>query len=482
MLGTRTIWRNGISIPLDKLVESQKISPTKPVPRYTNLRAYAMNGEGAIVALADDANAPSPIPNGKALLLLAPLEVVAHKRGALNTPGAEVPAGTGEYGYETVMMENGDSESADGSTDSDYKDSEKNTNLNNYRKDNDDDLVKIVLKWPAGIKPAGASLKLLHDGMQVDATQTTADAAVSTSGTSRLNFYKADGTRITNPTTDLQIADLANAPASSYLSKILTDGEVTIFIEGADRFGDLPQNPTRLGGAQLKWEFTQGTTTATAKLLVYRGGFLRFLQPAGAPGTAGTFEFRDGKGRIRNRNDGYGQEFAQDDTDLGNVILTWSAKSGKTVASGANVDYRVGNGKGHTPPGWWTATENDLATSEMQSAKVVHAGQANESWKQAGFCRWLQDDPTTQYSTAWEYHANNTQDSSIGRPTIIEFKFRLAPINPTTPYNRTGLLIHPDGKRDGTLGCIGVQSYLQCQQVRRTLRNYHGLKLKVQNP
>jgi N-acetylmuramoyl-L-alanine amidase len=75
MLGTRTIWRNGISIPLDKLVESQKINPTNPAPRYTNLRAYAMNGEGAIVALADDANAPSPIPNGKALLLLNPVEV-----------------------------------------------------------------------------------------------------------------------------------------------------------------------------------------------------------------------------------------------------------------------------------------------------------------------------------------------------------------------------------------------------------------------
>ncbi len=262
--------------------------------------------------------------------------------------------------------------------------------------------------------------------------------------------------------------------------KILTDGEVTIFIEGAGRFGDLPQNPTLLGGAQLKWEFTQGTSTATAKLLVYRGGFLRFLQPARAPGTAGSFEFRDGKGRIRNRNDGYGHEFAQDDTDLGNVLLTWSAKSGKTVASGANVDYRVGNGKGHTPPGWWTVTENALATGEMQAAKVAHAGQANESWKQAGFCRWLQDDSTNRYSTAWEYHANNTHDFSIGRPTIIEYKFRLAPIAPTTPYHRTGLLIHPDGKRDGTMGCIGVQSYIQCQRVRRTLQNYHSLKLKVQ--
>jgi hypothetical protein len=74
----------------------------------------------------------------------------------------------------------------------------------------------------------------------------------------------------------------------------------------------------------------------------------------------------------------------------------------------------------------------------------------------------------------WEYHADNIQNSSIGRPTIIEFKFRLATIAPITSYDRTGLLIHPDGKGNGTLECIGIQSYLQCQQVRRTLRNYYA--------
>jgi hypothetical protein len=416
-------------------------------------------------------------------LTFVPLGITAFKRGTLNMPGAEVPTGTGEFGYETVMMENADSESSLWSETRDCD--ESGTSLTLYRKLFDDDLVKIVLKWPVGIKPAGASLKLLHDGMQVDAKETTADAAVSTSGASRLNFYKADGKRITNPTTDLQIPDLANPPIDRYLSKIVTDGEVTIFIEGADRFGDLPvDRMTRLGGALLKWEFKQGTTEATEKLLVYRGGFLRFLQPADAPGTEGTFEFRDGKGRIRNRNDGYHREFAQDDTDLGNVLLSWSAKSGKTVATGANLDYRIGNGKGHTPPGWWTVTENALATTERQthrdSKKVTHAGQTNETWEQADFCRWQQDDPTSHYSTAWEYHADKAQDAGIGRPTFIEYKFRLSPIAPTNPYQRNGLLIHPDGKRNGTSGCIGVQNYVQCVQVRDTLRNYHSLKIKVQ--
>lgn len=73
MLGSRTIWRNGTSISLDELVKHQKISETNPTPRYTNLRAYAMNGEGAIVALADDSISANP--GRKTLLLLAPFEI-----------------------------------------------------------------------------------------------------------------------------------------------------------------------------------------------------------------------------------------------------------------------------------------------------------------------------------------------------------------------------------------------------------------------
>ncbi len=76
MLGRRAIWRNGVSIPLDDLVKNQKISDTNPKPRYTNLRAYAMNGEGSIVALADDESDSSLATGGKALLMLAPIDIV----------------------------------------------------------------------------------------------------------------------------------------------------------------------------------------------------------------------------------------------------------------------------------------------------------------------------------------------------------------------------------------------------------------------
>ena len=406
---------------------------------------------------------------------LLPVELKAFKRGTLNVPGAKVPTGTGEFGDETVMMENADSESSATSTSRDCDESGASADLNAYRKATDDDLVKIVLKWPVGMKPAGASLKLLHDGMQVDATQTTADAAVITSGPSRVNFYKADGTRITDPATDLQISDLANAPASSYLSKILTDGEVTIFIEGADRFGDLPEKRiTRLGGAQLRWQFTHGATIATAKLLIYRGGFLRFMQSAGAPGTVGDFEFWDGKGRVKNKvgKPIFGKEFETDVTDYGTKLATWKAKSGKTKN---NPEYPGGpynkEGKfGHTPPGWWRQCRSTKKWTNSQQDESTGSG-ATKKTEQGGYVRWKQDDetdPAKQYTKPYRYDASLTKDQSIGNPVGIKFKYDMDPIDPSDYQDRSAIQIHPDGECNdnvmgGTAGCIGIQTYKYCE-------------------
>ncbi len=71
LLGTQAIWRNGKEISLDSLVANQKISCPGSAARFTKLRGYAMNGEGAIVALADDARNPGK----KALLTLLPVAV-----------------------------------------------------------------------------------------------------------------------------------------------------------------------------------------------------------------------------------------------------------------------------------------------------------------------------------------------------------------------------------------------------------------------
>jgi N-acetylmuramoyl-L-alanine amidase len=97
MLGSHTIWRNGTSIPLDDLVKNQKISDSNPTPRYTNLRGYAMNGEGVIVVLADDSSASSSIQNGKKLLLLNPIAVhelhpKLQNEDDVEIKGSELPA------------------------------------------------------------------------------------------------------------------------------------------------------------------------------------------------------------------------------------------------------------------------------------------------------------------------------------------------------------------------------------------------------
>jgi hypothetical protein len=73
LLGTQAIWRNGKEISLDTLVANQKVSGPGTSARYTNLVGYAMNGEGAIVALADDAKHSGP--GKKTLLTLLPAEV-----------------------------------------------------------------------------------------------------------------------------------------------------------------------------------------------------------------------------------------------------------------------------------------------------------------------------------------------------------------------------------------------------------------------
>ncbi len=55
MLGMNSIWRNGHNVSLDSLVENQTVPEAgQEVPRFTNLKAYAMNSCGSIVALADD--------------------------------------------------------------------------------------------------------------------------------------------------------------------------------------------------------------------------------------------------------------------------------------------------------------------------------------------------------------------------------------------------------------------------------------------
>ena len=450
------------------------------------------NLKGGILAVLTNGNT-------KTYFALLPIDIVAHKRGTIDAPGAEQPKGNGEYGYETVMMENADSEdNATGKRDCDTAAVEKTK---------DDDFVKIVLHFP-GLKIEEASLELKHEGIAVDAKikgsemDNPEDAIEVLNIGSRLKFHREDGTLIEDPATDLKIADLKN-PGSGYLAQILDpakDGKLTLFIEGADDFGsvgpslgpvgyghgrdtvtDAKTAAKKLGGSRLKFTFEMGQQKTEIPLLVYRGGFLAFKQPSGSPGVAGTFEFWDGKGRVRHEYGGheYGgheDEFQEDDTDWGVKLKSWSVKSGKTTGK----DYNLSEKNGHTPPGWWINYERTELSGSQQNTSEGEGD--SRKITQGSYCRWEQDDAAAEgrYSESYKYDASKQKDATIGEPTSISFKFELLPLPPSSGQTRTDIQIHPDGKQDGTAGCIGIQKYDGCLEIRYVLRSYNNLKTKVE--
>lgn len=344
-------------------------------------------------------------------------------------------------------------------------------------KANDDDLVKVVLSFPANTKPAGVGLKLKHEGMKVDGTKSTFDSAVVREGASRLNFYDDQGNKLTDA--DLKIDDLAN-PGSGYMAKIVTAGTLTLFIEGADNFGMVgtsdqsATNATFMGGALLTLEITGAGAPADSgpRLLVFRGGFFRYHQPDLQPGEIGTLEFCDGKGRITDTN-----------TDYGSVIKSWSGRSGKTTGG----DYDEPGENGHIPPGWrYIYKRSDFSATQRNREE----GTGNSMIvRQGNYCRWLQDDNAPGYATNYLYKQSIEGDRNIGKPSMptttsdsgqtVMFKFQTEVIPPNTSQ-RTEIQFHPDGKKDGTAGCIGIQTYDACKEVYRYLNDFKAMKLKVE--
>jgi hypothetical protein len=85
LLGKNAIWRNGKAVPLDTLVAEIKSNPQNPnsPPRYSNLQGLAMNGEGAIVAVADDTQNPGQGYKTVMVLLPVDLDIVHPATGEL---------------------------------------------------------------------------------------------------------------------------------------------------------------------------------------------------------------------------------------------------------------------------------------------------------------------------------------------------------------------------------------------------------------
>lgn len=395
------------------------------------------------------------------------VEITGYRRGTFNAPGAVSPDGT--YGKETVLLENADRDEG--------SDTQRDLDTPTLDKANDDDLVKVVLSFHANVKPSGVGLKLKHEGMKVDGTKTTFDSAVVREGASRLNFYDDQGNKLTEA--DLKIDDLANL-GSGYMAKIVTAGTLTLFIEGADDFGMVgtsdqsSTNAKYMGGALLTLEMTGAGAAVDSgpRLLVFRGGFFRYHQPDLQPGEIGTLEFCDGKGRITDTN-----------TDYGSVIKSWSGRSGKTTGG----DYDEPGDNGHIPPGWrYIYKRNDFAATQRN----IEEGAGNDMIvRQGNYCRWLQDDSATGYATSYLYRQSVAADCAIGKPSMptvtsdsgqtVMFKFQTEVIPPNTS-GRSEIQFHPDGKKDGTAGCIGIQTYAACKEVYRYLNDFKAMKLKVE--
>jgi len=141
----------------------------------------------------------------------------------------------------------------------------------------------------------------------------------------------------------------------------------------------------------------------------------------------------------------------------------------------------------HAPPGWWRTTRRTDFNDPDQRDKESGSG-GTKKISQGGYVRWKQDDetdPAKRYTKLYRYDAANAHDAGIGEPKPIQFKYQLDAIMPETAQGRTNIQIHPDGEctdpeMAGTAGCIGIQTYSNCEQVLRTLENYHGLKVKIQ--
>lgn len=139
-------------------------------------------------------------------------------------------------------------------------------------------------------------------------------------------------------------------------------------------------------------------------------------------------------------------------------------------------------GGGHTPLGWFT----DSVKNPPSDPDVSYQG---SSIKEGAMVRWAQDNATDASQSgrqkyATDYIYNPSVDSSKGAPgnNEVHFEYLLDPISPSTMQNRSGIAIHPDGECDGTMGCIGIQTWNDCKRVQYILQNYHGLKIKVESP
>lgn len=458
------------------------------------------------------------------VVTLCQANVVAHKRAKCGAAGTVVPQDFGNFGYETVVIENGDDDINPNGDTADYEQNDEE-NATRANLDQDDDFVKLTFKLSKSARIPGAKVSLVHEGMSISGQFATmgkwgTTTLPSVGNESRLRFYKDNGEWLQDA--DLTVADLSN-PGNGYFAKIITEGEVSVWLEGGRLFGATGRDHHKMGGALVRLLVEQdGNQNYAANVLVYRGGFLRFKQQRELSGELMTLEFRDGKGRINTIGATYtpgtipnpNSEFTIDEFDEGELIsasASWNVRSGKkkdgsqgsfgvgiTIGKGYWVPEEEGEPLpcGHTPPGWWRVQrraiiESELGDSQRDKYRKNSYSGSRKQYFQGSYMRWNYDEPSRYenremqwfpYEKIYLYDSNHPGDSSFGDPDVtgrIGFKWDMFIIKGNIDYKKTGIQIHPDGWRDGTAGCIGILDMDACVKINKYLRKFSSIKVRV---
>lgn len=423
-----------------------------------------------ITAPADQApqesglNDPLPTKGGYGDWILLPVELTAHKRGTIDSPGEAIPRGGGDEIYEVVTLENADYDETDWQPSSmsdggleDKQDGKTDT----VSKDKDDDFVKLHLSCP--LSDVGGSSEIVFDQPGVDDRMQESD----------IRFYNGDGERI--QLSELEIDDLKNP--SGPLQPAFGDGGLDLFLEIGD-LGEMTGQKSEADEmerkyADLVWKILIGGETIEQKVRIFRGGFWR----ADRTDNTGTIALYDGKGE---NDDGTvdfgqivkgpyqiktGQEGQPDETvpNSGPTPMGWYGLYARN-RGGNNTDMRT----------WWTPKGARPQTNHHLDKNDAFLGYV----QQGSYCQWSQaGNHNIVGKGAYGYDNEDDSDRYDGMPDSIHFKFELVEIGEFT--TRTYLQVHPDGYCDGTAGCLGLQTYDDCCKVLFLMRHYFQTRLLV---
>ena len=394
---------------------------------------------------------------------LLAIQLTAHRRGTINVPGEAVPCPPGSD-VEIVSLENADYDEGD------WVPTHMDAALSSGRQDaatfvvnseTDDDFVK--LHFVAMIAGVSGTSEIVFDQPGQGERMQNDD----------IQFHDSNGVSIHRA--DLTVPDIANP--SGPLAPAFNGG-LDLFLEirdlGIMTVDDAEADSTTRKYAQLKWKIVIGGETIERKVRIYRGGFWR----CDRTNNNGTLALYDGKGRLPDGTN-----------DLGVMVKgPFPILSGRPQPNGVWETDETEVNFGPTPMGWYglfnrshqmTTVWTENGTVRPQTNHHVDGGNDFLGYvRQGPYCQWAEDgNYNIPGKGLFGYDSGDDEYPYFDMPASIHFKYELTEIGEFT--TRTVLQIHPDGLRDGTAGCIGLQNYQDCCRANFLLRHYFQTRILV---